>query len=43
VLERNGWRLLAHPLLLEQVERLAVAVARARQSDPDGWQGNANV
>jgi toxin YhaV len=43
VLDRNGWRLLAHPLLLEQVERLAVAAARARQSDPAGWQGNANV
>lgn len=43
MLERNGWRLLAHPLLLDQVERLAVAAARARQSDPAGWQGNANV
>jgi toxin YhaV len=43
VLERNGWRLLAHPLLLEQVEKLAVAAARARQGDPEGWQGNANV
>lgn len=43
MLERNGWRLLAHPLLLEQVERLGIAVARARQSDPGGWQGNANA
>ncbi len=43
MLERNGWRLLAHPLLLAQVERLAVAAARARQSDPEGWQSNANV
>lgn len=43
MLERNGWRLLAHPLLLAQVERPAVAAARARQGDPDGWQGNANV
>lgn len=43
MLARNGWRLLAHPLLLEQVARLAVAAARARQSDPAGWQGNANV
>jgi toxin YhaV len=43
VLQRNGWRLLAHPLLLAQLERLAVAAARARQSDPDGWQGRANV
>lgn len=43
MLERNGWRLLAHPLLLEQVERLGIAVARARQSDPTGWQGNANA
>jgi toxin YhaV len=43
VLQRHGWRLFGHPLLLDQLDRLIVAAERARQSDPDGWQGNANV
>jgi toxin YhaV len=43
VLQRHGWRLFAHPLLLEQLERLIAAADRARQADPDGWRGNANV
>ena len=43
MLERHGWRLAAHPLLLDQLERLIAAAARARQADPAGWQGNANV
>ena len=43
MLERHGWRLFAHPLLLEQLERLIAAAERARQSDPEGWRRNANV
>jgi toxin YhaV len=43
VLQRHGWGLLGHPLLLDQVDKLVVAAERARQSDPAGWQGNANV
>jgi toxin YhaV len=43
VLQRHGWRLFGHPLLLDQVEKLIVAAERARRSDPAGWQGNANV
>jgi toxin YhaV len=43
VLQCHGWRLFGHPLLLDQLEKLIVAAERARQSDPDGWQGNANV
>jgi toxin YhaV len=43
VLQRQGWLLFGHPLLLGQIGRLIVAAERARQSDPAGWQGNANV
>ena len=43
VLERHGWRLFAHPLLLEQLERLLAAAERAERTDPKGWQANANV
>ena len=43
MLQRNGWRLAGHPLLLDQLDKLVAAAERARQSDPAGWQGNANV
>jgi len=43
VLQRHGWGLLGHKLLLDQLDKLIVAAERARQSDSDGWQGNANV
>jgi toxin YhaV len=43
VLQRHGWRLAGHPLLLDQIDKLIAAAERARQSDPAGWQGNANV
>ena len=43
MLERHGWTLHAHPLFLDQVERLLAAVERAKQSDPDGWQGKADT
>jgi toxin YhaV len=43
VLQRHGWGLLGHTLLLDQIDKLIVAAERARQSDPAGWQGNANV
>ena len=41
--QSHGWRLFGHPLLLDQLDKLFVAVGRARRSDPTGWQGNANV
>lgn len=37
-IERYGWRLYGHPLFLDQVERLAAAVERAKRADPDGWR-----
>ncbi len=43
MLQRHGWGLLGHTLLLNQLDKLIVAAERARQSDPAGWQGNANV
>jgi toxin YhaV len=43
VLQRHGWRLVGHPLLLDQLDRLIAAAEWAQQSDAAGWQGNANV
>ncbi len=42
-LERHGWRLHAHPLFLDQLERLLAALERAKRSDPQGWQGKADA
>ena len=42
-LERHGWQLHAHPLFLDQLERLLAAVERAKQSNPQGWQGKADT
>lgn len=39
----NGWQLLAHPLFLDQLEKLAAAVARLREKDPRGWRQSANT
>ena len=41
--ERQGWRLFAHPLLLDQLERLLAAVARAKRADPRGWRAKADA
>jgi len=43
VLERHGWRLYAHPLFLDQLERLLTTVERAKRSDPEGWQHKADA
>lgn len=43
MLERHGWRLYAHPLFLDQLERLLASVERAKRSDPKGWQGKADA
>lgn len=39
----NGWSLFAHPLLLDQLERLTTAVETARRKDPDGYRQSANA
>ena len=43
MLQRHGWTLFAHPLFLDQLDRLTTAAVRARQADRKGWQANANV
>lgn len=43
MVERHGWRLFAHPLLQEQLDRLVLAAERARRADPKGWRSNAHV
>ena len=43
MLERSGWSLYAHPLFLDQMERLLAAVERAKRSDPEGWQEKADT
>lgn len=43
MLQRQGWTLYAHPLFLDQLERLLAAVERAKRSDPEGWQGKTDT
>jgi toxin YhaV len=43
MLEVNGWQLFAHPLFLDQIEKLAAAVERAQANDPRGWRKSANA
>lgn len=39
----NGWQLFAHPLFLDQLEKLAGAVEQARIKDPHDWHRSANA
>lgn len=39
----NRWTILAHPLLLDQLERLTRAVEKARAKDPEGYQCTADA
>jgi toxin YhaV len=39
----NGWQLFAHPLFLDQLEKLEAAVARSREKDARGWRKSANA
>jgi toxin YhaV len=43
VVQRHGWSLYAHPLFLDQLERLLASVERAKQSDPEGWRRKADA
>jgi toxin YhaV len=43
MLEVNGWQLFAHPLFLDQIDKLAGAVETARAKDPRGWRKSANA
>ena len=39
----NGWTLYAHPLFLDQLERLTQAVARAAKKNPTGYAASADA
>ncbi len=43
MLEVNGWQLFAHPLFLDQIEKLAAAVERAQTKDPRTWRKAPNA
>ena len=39
----DGWTIYAHPLLLDQLEKLVTAVDKAKAKDPQGWTRTANA
>ena len=39
----NGWTLYAHPLFLDQLERLTGAVEKAERKTPDGYAASADA
>lgn len=41
-MERHGWTLLFHACLVEQLKNLKLAVDRAKASDPENFEANAN-
>jgi toxin YhaV len=43
MLSAHGWQLFAHPLFLDQLEKLAAAVEKARAKDPRGFHKSANA
>ncbi len=43
MIQRNGWNLLFHKCLVEQLQKLHAAVERAQKQDPKGAEFNANV
>jgi toxin YhaV len=42
-MQRHGWVLLFHECIVEQLQKLHAAAERARRSDPEGFESNANV
>ncbi len=43
MIQRNGWNLLFHECLVEQLKKLHAAAERAQRQDPQGSVSNANV
>jgi toxin YhaV len=39
----HGWKIFAHPLLLDQFDKLTTAVANSKVKSPDTWQNTANA
>ncbi|MDD4915335.1 MAG: type II toxin-antitoxin system YhaV family toxin, partial [Methylococcales bacterium] len=42
-MQKQGWTLLFHACLIEQLQKLNAAANRAIESDPEGFESNANV
>src|SRR3990172_1163697 len=42
-MQQQGWTLLFHACLIDQLNRLKAACDRAKAADPEGWASNANV
>lgn len=42
-MQRHGWILLFHDCIVEQLQKLQLAVERVRRNDPKDHQNNANV
>lgn len=42
-MRRHGWTLLFHDNLIAQLMKLQLAVQRAQENDPEGFDSNANV
>ena len=42
-MQQNGWTLLFHECLIDQLRKLESAAARAQRQDPTGFASNANV
>ena len=42
-MQSNGWSLLFHDCLIEQLQKLDAAARRAKAQDPKGFESNANV
>lgn len=43
MIEINGWTVLAHPLFLDQFEKLTAAVEALKAKKPDAYQSHANA
>lgn len=43
MIEINGWTVLAHPLFLDQLEKLTAAVEALRAKKPDAYQSHASA
>jgi toxin YhaV len=43
VIQRNGWNLLFHECLSDQLKKLHTAAERAKQQNPESFETNANV
>ena len=42
-MQRQGWNLLFHDGLIEQLQKLQAAAQKAQTQDPQGFESNANV